>query len=276
MKECSADNREAGVDTKLQPDNVLDELNRDASKPKKKVKTWCIIGGAVVLLIAAFAIVFVPRIKLAKEASTLDASIVAACTDYTADEYDIIMDVYAQYESTTDDVRNRIANTDMLLEAVEQVGTLKAAAVVESISTQSTVDSSDLDDIYAEIVEYSPLMTREQKQTCLMYYAAFSSMFDVEETLKDKYILSPQSYHRYSITSDSLSRKELADREVYYCNVTITFSTSNLFGAEVMHDDLKMEATYNVNVDELSVELWTVRFCDAMDAYNAELKGRFL
>lgn len=276
MKERSADNREAGVDTKLQPDNVLDELNRDASKPKKKVKTWCIIGGTVVLLIAAFAIVFVPRIKLAKEASTLDASIVAACTDYTADEYDLIMDVYAQYENATDDVRSRVTNADMLAEAVKQVGDMKAASVVESISTQSTVDSSDLNDIYAEIVEYSPPMTREQKQTCLMYYAAFSSMFDVEETLKDKYIMSPQSYHRYSITSDSLSRKELADREVYYCNVTITFSTSNLFGAEVMHDDLKMEAVYDVNIDELSIDLWTVKFCDAMDAYNAELKGRFL
>lgn len=276
MKECSADNHKVEADARFRTDNVPDEQDGDVLAPKKRTKIWWIVGGALILLIAVVAILFVPRMKLAKEASVLDASIVAACTDYTADEYDLIMDVYAQYESTTDDVRNRIANTDMLLEAVEQVGTLKAAAVVESISTQSTVDSSDLDDIYAEIVEYSPLMTREQKQTCLMYYAAFSSMFDVEETLKDKYIMSPQSYHRYSITSDSLSRKELDDREVYYCNVTITFSTSNLFGAEVMHDDLKMEAVYDVNIDELSIDLWTVKFCDAMDAYNAELKGRFL
>ncbi len=276
MKECSADNHEVEADARFRTDNVPDEQDGDVLAPKKRTKIWWIVGGALILLIAVVAILFVPRMKLAKEASVLDASIVAACADYTADEYDLIMDVYAQYENATDDVRSRVTNADMLAETVEQVGTLKAAAVVESISTQSTVDSSDLDDIYAEIVEYSPLMTREQKQTCLMYYTAFSSMFDVEETLKDKYIMSPQSYHRYSITSDSLSRKELDDREVYYCNVTITFSTSNLFGAEVMHDDLKMEAVYDVNIDELSIDLWTVKFCDAMDAYNAELKGRFL
>lgn len=244
----------------------------------KKKKVIIIVASIAVVLaiVALIGIVVAPKLKVTKEAETLDSRIAELCNEYSAEDYDRIIELSDECEKVDDEVLEKMTKVEMLYDAVDNVSSMKAQAVVDEIIEDVKNGSALSDGIYSKILEYSPLMDEDQIRTCIQFYACSKSITDVEDTLKEKYIVSPRSYCRYSSHAKLDSSRNGSEYEIYRYEVTLTFSTENTFGAEKMYDDMKLIAVYRVNISSLSVELSNVEFCDIIDGYNASLYGRFL